>query len=125
MNLHRDVLTYRVQATVSSSSWPSCDETQGWRFFFVSHDLNVVRLLCSRIIVMYLGEVVESGSTECLCKSASSIHASLAFRPSILRFGPIGSREPGWMASRAARSIRTHMPAVFKAVVPASKSGVR
>ncbi|HWK46747.1 MAG TPA: ABC transporter ATP-binding protein [Stellaceae bacterium] len=28
---------------------------------FVSHDLNVVRLLCDRIIVMYLGKVVEAG----------------------------------------------------------------
>jgi oligopeptide/dipeptide ABC transporter ATP-binding protein len=38
----------------------------GMSYLFVSHDLNVVRLLCSRIIVMYLGRVVEAAPTEAL-----------------------------------------------------------
>lgn len=44
---------------------------RGIALLFVSHDLDVVRLLCDQVLVMYLGQIVESGP-------ASEIYASPA-----------------------------------------------
>jgi peptide/nickel transport system ATP-binding protein len=39
-------------------------QSMGMSYLFVSHDLNVVRLLCDRVIVMRTGRIVEQGSSE-------------------------------------------------------------
>jgi peptide/nickel transport system ATP-binding protein len=38
----------------------------GLTYVFISHDLNVVRYMCDRVMVMYLGQVAELGDSESL-----------------------------------------------------------
>jgi peptide/nickel transport system ATP-binding protein len=46
----------------------------GMSYLFVSHDLNVVRLLCDRVIVMQTGQIVEQGLTEKVLESPESAY---------------------------------------------------
>ena len=38
-------------------------EDHGMSYLFVSHDMNVIRRVCDRVIVLYQGEIVEMGTT--------------------------------------------------------------
>lgn len=42
----------------------------GLSLLFVSHDLNVVRMMCERIVVLRLGKIVEIGSNETIFQQA-------------------------------------------------------
>jgi peptide/nickel transport system ATP-binding protein len=44
----------------------------GMAFLFVSHDLNVVRMMCERVVVLRLGKVVEEGSGQSLFTNPQS-----------------------------------------------------
>jgi peptide/nickel transport system ATP-binding protein len=46
----------------------------GFAMLFISHDLSVVRHLCSRVLVMYRGEIVEQGPIETVFNDPQHAH---------------------------------------------------
>src|SRR3984893_12202472 len=60
-------------------------EDLGLTYMFISHDLNVVRFMSDRVMVMYLGEIVEEAAAEVLWADARHPYtrALLAAMPSL------------------------------------------
>ncbi len=58
-------LDVSVQATVLSL-FRGLRETFDLTYMLISHDLAVIRTMCSRVAVMYLGRIVESGPTDAI-----------------------------------------------------------
>ena len=48
-------------------------------YVFISHDLNVIEYVSDRVLVMYLGEVVETGSAEALAQSPKHPYTQALF----------------------------------------------
>ena len=59
-------------------------------YIFVSHDLNVVRLLCERVIVMNRGQIVESGLAEDVLRCPSDPYTQRLIE-AIPHFKPAGA----------------------------------
>ena len=73
----------------------------GLTYIFISHDLNVIRFISDRVVVMYLGEVVETGPVEALWdEAAASLYAG-ACSPRCRRSIPTTARR-----SRRSPAIR-------------------
>jgi oligopeptide/dipeptide ABC transporter ATP-binding protein len=56
-------LDVSVQATILNFI-KEIKEKYDLTYIFISHDLEVIRIMSSRVAVMYLGRIVESGDTE-------------------------------------------------------------
>ncbi len=52
---------------------------EGMSYIFVSHDLSVVKYISDEIAVMYLGNVVEKGSTKDICENAKHPYTKALF----------------------------------------------
>ena len=79
----------------------------GLSYIFISHDLEVVRFVASRVLVMYLGRVAEVGPTEALYTGSRHPYTT-ALLGSMLSMDPDrphGTRRR-WPAIRRTRSIR-------------------
>ncbi len=86
----------------------SIKREQGTSIIFVSHNLAVVRQLCERILVMYLGREVESGATDAVFRAPRHPYTRLLL-DSVPSVDPVAGR-----ARLANLGPRDEMPSAFQ-----------
>jgi len=106
----------------------------GLALLFISHDLAVVRSLCERVVVMYLGRIMESGSvsrvfnaprhpyTQALLSAVPSLDPARRTRRILLQGDPPSPSDPP-----SGCVFRTRCPMAISdcaAVVPALRDGI-
>ena len=88
----------------------------GLTVLFISHDLHVVRHLCDRVAVMYLGRIVETGPARSVFATPAHPYtrALLAATPSLARgrrsHGVLAGELPDPAASPSGCGFRTRCP---------------
>src|SRR5262245_27893964 len=84
-------------------------EELGLTYVFISHDLNVVRFISDRVIVMYLGEVVESGPVGAIWSGARHPYTRPPRRQAVARPRPAhqgrANRRRSAESDRSARGL--------------------
>ncbi len=78
----------------------------GLTFLFISHDLRVIRHLCDRVAVMYLGKIVEIGTAQALFSRAQHPYTQALFS-AVYELRPPDDAAPGRVASSLVASSRT------------------
>ncbi len=71
----------------------------GFAMLFISHDLSVVRHLCSRVLVMYQGEIVEEGPVDKVFADPQHAHTR-----ALLSSVPPDEPQTAWSMLQAAGS---------------------
>ena len=90
----------RLRAGYRPQSVSRSKKQFGLTYIFISHDLSVVRMICDRVAVMYLGKIVEMGEIEASFPRPSTPTRSPCWPPFRKSAGARSPTTSGWKASR-------------------------